>query len=164
MHLLSGTCASNGGRRAFTLYQNPIIVTVESQRIAPYRTAFGIKNARRFPGQDILPIVGGINQPISHRTPVRPGDYDLSHRNHMSDWLTPLLSKLPTSRTAITSPRVDSRVRVILTGAAVEICSRAGMTMVPLVHPKAAPRSTQSLHWRCSSALPIKAINPRLRP
>ncbi len=30
--------------------------------------------------------------------------------------------------------------------------------MVPLVHPKAAPKSTQSLHCRCNSALPIKAI------
>ncbi len=38
------------------------------------------------------------------------------------------------------------------------------MTIVPLVHPSAAPINTQSLQFRCNSARHISAIKPRLSP
>ena len=57
----------------------------------------------------------------------------------------PDFSKLPTRSTAMTSPSDDSIVSVIFTGSGVLICCSAGMTMVPLVHPKRCAQQ-QAIH------------------
>src|SRR5580700_3020661 len=67
------------------LHQNPIIVTIESQRIAPYSTVYGIKNAGSFPGQVILTVVGCIDKPVAHRPSIGFGDNDLIYGYHVVD-------------------------------------------------------------------------------
>ncbi len=72
------------------------------------------------------------------------------HIPRSRDWSPVIFSRLPTTRTAMISPSEDSTVSVILTGSGVSICCSAGITIVPLVQPRAAPSSRQSLHRRCS--------------
>src|SRR5581483_2514939 len=64
MHLLR-PCLGNSGGSAFAFYENPIIVTIESQRIAVHRATFGIKNARVSARQHVLRLRCRVNQMVS---------------------------------------------------------------------------------------------------
>src|SRR5579883_954094 len=95
LHLLDNSrfCHTWGGVSPF--HEHPIIVTVESQRIAGNLTVFGIKNARRTTSQGKLSRSGRVDKLVASAPPVRLLQHNISFADNsiklagfsLSGWL-----------------------------------------------------------------------------